>query len=70
MQSNKISITKDLKDDFGPLGGVLSAMKWIKTNKKNINGYQLFHQILLFLQKKNLKFFMKKLKLMIANYFL
>ena len=30
MQSNKISITKDFKKGLGPLGGILTAMKWIK----------------------------------------
>ena len=59
MQSKKISITKDFKSGLGPLGGVLTAMKWIKENNKNINGFQLFHQTHLFLQKKNLNIFMK-----------
>ena len=29
MNSKKISITKDFKNGLGPLGGVLTAMKWI-----------------------------------------
>ena len=33
MQSKKISITKDFQSGLGPLGGVLTAMKWVK--KKN-----------------------------------
>ena len=28
MQSDKISITKDFKSNLGPLGGVLTGMKW------------------------------------------
>ena len=48
IKSNKIFITKDFKEGLGPLGGILSAMKWIKKNKKNINGSQHFHQILLY----------------------
>ena len=32
MNSNKIFTTKDFKEDQGPLGGILSAMKWIKKN--------------------------------------
>ena len=36
MKSNKISITKDFKKGLGPLGGVLTAMKWIKEKKKAI----------------------------------
>ena len=38
--SNKISLTSDFQKGLGPLGGVLSAMKWIKDNKKNL---VLFH---------------------------
>ena len=34
MQSKKISTIKDFKEGLGPLGGILSAMKWIKNNKK------------------------------------
>ena len=34
MSSNNISITKDFKSGLGPLGGVLTAMKWIKENNK------------------------------------
>ena len=33
--SKKISITKDLIEGVGPLGGILTAMKWIKKNNKN-----------------------------------
>ena len=35
MKSNKISITKDFQLNLGPLGGVLTAMKWIKEKNKN-----------------------------------
>ena len=34
MQSNKISITKDFKKGLGPLGGILTAMKWVKEKNK------------------------------------
>ena len=34
-QSEKISLIKDFKNNLGPLGGVLSAMKWIKENNKD-----------------------------------
>ena len=33
--SKKISIIEDFKKGLGPLGGVLSAMKWIKDNQKD-----------------------------------
>ena len=33
-KSKNITIIPDCFDDFGPLAGVLSSMKWIKENKK------------------------------------
>ncbi len=56
MQSKKISIIKDLKDGLGPLGGVLTAMKWVKKKIRNINGFQHFLLIHLSLLKRNLSF--------------
>ena len=53
MESKKISITKDFKKGLGPLGGVLTAMKWIKEKKSNMNGFQHFLPTHLFLQKKS-----------------
>ena len=41
-QSKKIIKIEDYKKDLGPLGGVLSSMKWIKENKKVINGVSTF----------------------------
>ena len=34
-KSEKISIIEDFEKGLGPLGGVLSAMKWIKENQKD-----------------------------------
>ena len=34
MSSDKIFLAKDFKNGLGPLGGVLTAMKWIKENDK------------------------------------
>ena len=34
LESDKISLTSDYKKDLGPLGGVFSAMKWVKDNNK------------------------------------
>ena len=42
LNSNKISITSDFKKGLGPLGGVLSAMKWVKDNKKNYKWISTF----------------------------
>ena len=33
-KSKNITIIPDCFDDFGPLAGVLSSMKWVKENKK------------------------------------
>ena len=50
--SEKISMIADFEKGQGPLGGVLSAMKWVKQKKKIINGYQLFLLTHLFLKEK------------------
>ena len=34
LSSNKITKIEDYKKELGPLGGVLSAMKWVKDNHK------------------------------------
>ena len=60
LTSSKISVTSDIKKDLGPLGGVYSAMKWVRDNKKIINGYQHFQLTLHFLKKIILVNFMKK----------
>ena len=41
-QSKNISITKDFKSGLGPLGGVLTAMKWIKENNKKYEWISTF----------------------------
>ena len=35
MRSEKITVIQDFKKGLGPLGGILSAMKWIKDNDKD-----------------------------------
>jgi len=42
LQSKKISKIEDFQKDLGPLGGVLSAMKWIKKNGKNYQWVSTF----------------------------
>merc|ERR1711966_582529 len=41
-QSEKISLIKDFKKDLGPLGGVLTAMKWVKDNNKDYQWISTF----------------------------
>jgi len=40
--SEKISIIEDFEKGLGPLGGVLSAMKWIKENQKDYKWISTF----------------------------
>ena len=57
MQSKKISITRDFQSGLGPLGGVLTAMKWIKEKKKKYKWISTFPVETPFFIKKELKFF-------------
>ena len=63
MKSNKISITKDFKKGLGPLGGVLSAMKWIKEKKKEYKWISTFPTDTPFFTKKELNFFYKNINI-------
>jgi|TARA_B100001093_G_C26760035_1_gene985250 molybdopterin-guanine dinucleotide biosynthesis protein A len=63
MQSKKISIIKDLKDGLGPLGGVLTAMKWVKKKNKKYKWISTFPTDTPFFTKKELKFFYKNINL-------
>ena len=42
LSSNKILKIEDYKKDLGPLGGVLSAMKWVKENNKKYKWISTF----------------------------
>ncbi len=63
MQSNKISTIKDFKEGLGPLGGILSAMKWIKKNNKEYKWISTFPSDTPFFTKKELRIFFKKIKI-------
>ena len=63
MQSKNISVTKDYQSGLGPLGGVLTAMKWIKENKKNYNWISTFPSDTPFFTKKELRYFYKNIKI-------
>ena len=62
MQSDKISITKDFKNNLGPLGGVLTGMKWIKENNKNYKWISTFPTDTPFFTKKELNYFYENIK--------
>ena len=42
LSSNKILKIEDYKKNLGPLGGVLSAMKWVKENRKDYQWISTF----------------------------
>ena len=68
MQSNKISITKDFQSGLGPLGGVLTAMKWVKEKNKKYKWISTFPVDTPFFSKKELKFSIRILILIKTNY--
>ena len=63
MQSKKISITKDFKGGLGPLGGVLTAMKWIKEKNKKYKWISTFPTDTPFFTKKELNFFFENINI-------
>jgi len=62
MQSEKITVTKDFKIGLGPLGGVLTAMKWIKANDKKYRWISTFPSDTPFFSKKELKYFYENIR--------
>ena len=63
MQSKNISVTKDYQSGLGPLGGVLTAMKWIKENNKKYEWISTFPSDTPFFTKKELKYFFENIKI-------
>ena len=45
LNSKKITKIKDYKKDLGPLGGVLTALKWIKKNNKDYKWISTFPSV-------------------------
>tara|TARA_Y100000741_G_scaffold35307_1_gene24842 strand:- start:850 stop:1458 length:609 start_codon:yes stop_codon:yes gene_type:complete len=61
--SDKISIISDLKKDQGPLGGVLSAMKWVKESNKDYKWISTFPVDTPFFKKDILQNFLHEIYL-------
>ena len=59
--SKKISLIKDFKKDLGPLGGVLTAMKWAKDNNKDYQWISTFPADTPFFKNQILKDFLKNI---------
>jgi len=60
-KSNKISVIEDFKKDLGPLGGVFTAMKWIKDNNKDYQWVSTFPTDSPFFKNKILKSFFNEI---------
>ena len=63
MESDKITIIKDLIKGQGPLGGILTAMKWIKNNNKEYKWISTFPSDTPFFSKKELKIFYENIRI-------
>ncbi|MDA9697382.1 molybdenum cofactor guanylyltransferase [Candidatus Pelagibacter sp.] len=59
--SEKISIIEDFEKGLGPLGGVLSAMKWIKENQKDYKWIVTFPVDTPFFKRQILKDFIRNI---------
>ena len=60
-KSNKISVIEDFKKDLVPLGGVFTAMKWIKDNNKDYQWVSTFPTDSPFFKNKILKDFFNEI---------
>ena len=69
LNSDKISLTSDIKKGLGPLGGVFSAMRWAKDNRKNYKWISTFPIDTPFFKKEHLIKFYKKINLDKSNLF-
>ena len=61
--SKNISVIGDLKKDQGPLGGVLSAMKWVKEKNKDYKWISTFPTDTPFFKREILQKFFKEIKI-------
>ena len=68
-KSDKISKTKDFKEGLGPLGGILTAMKWIKNENKNYKWISTFPSDTPFFTKEELHFFYKNVDIQKSKLF-
>ena len=67
--SDNISMIRDLKKDQGPLGGILSAMKWIKEKKKDYKWISTFPVDTPFFKKEILQNFLHEINFEESNLF-
>ena len=63
MSSKKITVIEDFKKGLGPLGGVLSAMKWVKEKNKDYKWISTFPVDTPFFKKEILQNFLHEIDL-------
>ncbi len=63
LDSNKIILINDIKKDLGPLGGIFSAMKWARDNRKEYKWISTFPIDTPFFKKEHLIKFYREIKL-------
>ena len=63
LDSNKITLIEDIRKGLGPLGGVFSAMKWVRDNKKDYEWVSTFPVDTPFFKKDHLSKFYKEIDL-------
>ena len=68
-KSKKISIIEDYKKGYGPLGGVLSSMKWVRDNNKNYKWISTFPADTPFFTRKELNKFYEEIDKIEGNLF-
>ena len=61
-KSEKISVIEDIKKNLGPLGGVLTAMKWVKDNNKDYKWISTFPADTPFFKHSILQKFLKNIQ--------
>jgi molybdopterin-guanine dinucleotide biosynthesis protein A len=61
LSSDKITKIEDYKKDLGPLGGVFSAMKWVKDNNKKYQWIITFPSDTPFFKNKIMNSFLNKI---------
>ena len=69
LNSDNICLIKDIQKDLGPLGGVFSAMKWVRDNKKDYKWISTFPIDTPFFKKDHLIKFYKEINLDKSNLF-
>ena len=63
LSSEKIVTIEDYKKDLGPLGGIFSAMKWVKNNNKKYQWIITFPSDTPFFKNKIMNSFLNKINI-------